>query len=210
MTTTRRDILKVRPVRQHLDGSDYYTLPVLHDPTTGSKVGDSFDIALYLDKQYPDSKRVLIPSGSEASMRKWNAMCDAVFSGTNNTWGSIGLLYAHGLPFNPETAEVSRRKFVDTVPGMEKWDDFNLVGEARERALEGFRGEMRELAGYFNKGEEGPYLEGKVPTYADFIVGGWLKFLSVCLPEWEQVKTWDDGVWLRLLEVLERDYGEEK
>src|SRR5690349_15659971 len=58
------DILDIPTVRKGLgvpagrkfpDGSDYYTLPVLIDSTTGAKVGDSFDIAVYLQKTYPDS-----------------------------------------------------------------------------------------------------------------------------------------------------------
>ena len=198
------------PCRQHLDGSDYYTLPVLHDQSTNTKIGDSFDIAIYLDRSYPDPSRTLIPSGSEAQIRAWNEKCNAIFSGTNNTFGSIGLLYAHGLPFNPETAEVTKKKFVDTVPGMGKWEDFDLKGEERARALEGFRQDMMELASYFGKRDRGQYLEGEMPTYADFVIGGWLKFLSVCLPEWEQVRTWDDGLWDRLLSTLEKEYGEEK
>ena len=36
------------------DGRDIYTLPVLHDPNTGALVSDSFDIAMYLDKTYPE------------------------------------------------------------------------------------------------------------------------------------------------------------
>jgi glutathione S-transferase len=183
---------------------------VIHDTSTDEKIGDSFDIAVYLDKTYPHSGSRLIPHQSEAIMRAWNEKCNAVFSGTNNTFGSIGLLYAHGLPFNPATAEQSKAKFVATVPGMNSWDDFNLAGNARAKALEYFKNEMNELASYFCKRNQGPYLEGDVPTYADLIVGGWLKFLSVCLPEWEEVKRWDDGVWEKLHHWLEKEYGLQK
>ena len=143
-------------------------------------------------------------------MRAWNEKCNAVFSGTTNTFGSIGLLYAHGLPFNPETADISKAKFVATVPGMKSWDDFNLVGQERQAALEGFKVDLDELATHFKKRELGPYLDGDVVTYADFIVGAWLKFLSVCLPEWTQVKTWDDAIWDKLLKNLEENYGQER
>lgn len=50
-----RSKLKVPPCRKFADGSDFYTLPIIEDPTTGSLVGDSFDIAVYLQKTYPNS-----------------------------------------------------------------------------------------------------------------------------------------------------------
>lgn len=55
------DIAKVRRAlgapacRKFADGDDFYTLPVVQDPATGSLVGDSFDIALYLEQTYPGS-----------------------------------------------------------------------------------------------------------------------------------------------------------
>jgi glutathione S-transferase len=208
VTSTRRNVLNMPPTRTHLDGSDYYTLPVIHDTSTDTKVGDSFDIAVYLDKTYPDPERCLFPPRSKAIMCAWNEKCNAIFSGTNNTFGSVGLLYAHGLPFNPATAEQSKAKFVATVPGMTCWDDFNLTGDARTKALRGFKIEMNELGSYFRKRKDGPFLEGRDVTYADFIVGGWLKFLSVSLLEWDQVRTWDEGLWEKLHQALEKEYGE--
>ncbi|KAF8941926.1 hypothetical protein BGZ47_007039, partial [Haplosporangium gracile] len=50
------DITKVRRAlgvpasRKFADGTDFYTLPMLSDPTHGAIVGDSFDIAIYLQK----------------------------------------------------------------------------------------------------------------------------------------------------------------
>lgn len=42
-----------------------YTLPAIYDPSTGTGVADSFEIARYLDKQYPTTPTV-IPAGTEA------------------------------------------------------------------------------------------------------------------------------------------------
>ena len=47
------------------DGSPMYTLPAIHDPSTGTSVADSTAIARYLDATYPDTPRV-IPEGTEA------------------------------------------------------------------------------------------------------------------------------------------------
>src|SRR5690606_4693633 len=50
-----RKALDMPAVRKFADGTDFYTLPVIHDLATNSKVGDSFDIAVYLQKTYPDA-----------------------------------------------------------------------------------------------------------------------------------------------------------
>ena len=50
-----RSSLKVPPCRKFADGTDFFTLPVIEDPATDSLVGDSFDIAVYLQNTYPNS-----------------------------------------------------------------------------------------------------------------------------------------------------------
>lgn len=46
------------------DGTPYYCVPIIYDPNTDTVVSDSFDIAIYLEKQYPNT-RTLIPKGTE-------------------------------------------------------------------------------------------------------------------------------------------------
>lgn len=48
-----------------VDGEPLYTVPIIHDPNTGSVVADSFYIAQYLDKQYP-GQPTLIPQDTDA------------------------------------------------------------------------------------------------------------------------------------------------
>jgi glutathione S-transferase len=52
------------PTSTKPDGSPFYTLPAIRDPETGKSLADSFEIAKYLDKQYP--ARPVIPVGTEA------------------------------------------------------------------------------------------------------------------------------------------------
>ena len=49
------------------DGSETYTLPVLHDPNTGALVTDSFEIAVYLDNAYPE--KPVFPKDTEGLIR---------------------------------------------------------------------------------------------------------------------------------------------
>lgn len=59
------------------------------------------------------------------------------------------------------------------------------------------------LATWFVRRDDGPFLEGKTPMYADLIIGGWLQMMRNCLPEWEEVRAWHDGLWGRLFDALE-------
>ncbi|EEY23153.1 conserved hypothetical protein [Verticillium alfalfae VaMs.102] len=50
-----RTTLKVAPTRKFADGSDFFTLPIIEDASTGTTLGDSLDIAVYLQQTYPSA-----------------------------------------------------------------------------------------------------------------------------------------------------------
>lgn len=179
--------------RTHRDGTPFYTLPIIEDPATGEIVGDSFEIAVYLDKHYRDAPS-LFPPSTISLQYAFNVQVDAIFS-------QCGFLFIHGLPFHPETADVSRAEFVRRA-GKEKWEDLNLQGKEREDKLEELKAGLEQLAKPY-KLRDGPFLEGAIPIYADFIVGGWLQCFKVALKEWEEVKMWHDGLWGKILIGLE-------
>ncbi|THU75114.1 hypothetical protein K435DRAFT_881599, partial [Dendrothele bispora CBS 962.96] len=196
--------LGVDPVRKHQDGSPFYTLPIIKDPSTGELVGDTFDIALYLDKTYPNSgPGPLFPPSTIGLHAAFNAQVDALFS-------PFAILCGHGIRFNPETAEKSKAEFLRRA-GKENWDDLTVRGEDRKRTLKAFEAELGNLAKFYNLEKDGPFLAGTDATYADFIVGGWLRFVKETVPEseWEQVRTWHDGLWGNLHQALEK-YAEAK
>ncbi|KAL4994275.1 hypothetical protein BDV10DRAFT_177237 [Aspergillus recurvatus] len=223
-----RQSLGVRAGRKFADGSDFYTLPVLVDEATGSKVGDSFDIAIYLHERYSDANggkgelfpalkdgekldfrtpntAMLIPLSEMSKTARqekyveyatFNIHVDAAF--TMNV-----LLTVHGLPFLPDTAEATRAEFCKRA-GVPSWDAFAVSGEAREKLKESLREMLGDLARLFVRNENGPFILGEKPCYADFIVGGWLRMLSVCLPadEWDEVRGWHGGVFGRVFDAL--------
>lgn len=51
------------PTTHYADGTPRYTLPTIHDPNTGRIISDSYDIARYLDEQYPE--RPVMAKGTE-------------------------------------------------------------------------------------------------------------------------------------------------
>ncbi|KAF8188704.1 hypothetical protein BJ912DRAFT_968244 [Pholiota molesta] len=197
------DVVSVRkklgapPNRTFFDGTPFYTLPVIQDPATGEIVGDSFDIALYLDRTYTEATGTpaLFPPATVALQRAWNKEVDAIFT-------PFAILCIHGIPMHPATQEVTRAAFVQRAQ-KEKWEDFNLQGEERAKKLEELKSKLGELA-VFYRDVEGPLLGGENPIYADLIVGAWLAFCKFTMPakEWEAVQTWQDGMWGKLDRAL--------
>ncbi|KAI9374361.1 hypothetical protein BJX61DRAFT_532472 [Aspergillus egyptiacus] len=224
------DVAKVRcelgvpACRKFADGTDFYTLPIIHDTATNSKVGDSFDIAAYLQKTYPESgagdlfppqtldyefnSDILIPlsecrNSDFPEYAKFNMNVDAAFT--------IHVqLTLQNFPFDPATAEASKAEFVRRA-GVSRWEDFELVGEAREKVMDSFRNTLGGLAKLFLRDTSGPFLLGTRASYADLIVGAWLRMFCVGLPEseWEEVRSWHGGIFGQLHDALEA-YAEVK
>ncbi|KAL4758143.1 uncharacterized protein BDW70DRAFT_170606 [Aspergillus foveolatus] len=221
-----RKSLGIPAGRKFADGSEFYTLPILVDSATNSKIGDSFDIAVYMHETYPSAGGDLFPQGVELDFRtsntamlvplselsevarlekyiryaEFNTHVDAAF--TAHT-----ILNVMGLPFNPETAEASKAEFCRRA-GMPSFEAFNVTGEARRGIMASFEGTLGDLARLFVRDQTGPFILGDKPCYADFIVGGWLRMFSVCLPreEWEEVRGWHGGVFGKLFDGLRGFY----
>lgn len=226
------DISKVRhglgepACRKFADGTEFNTLPVIQDTATGATVGDSLDIAVYLQRTYPESgagdlfpaqaldytfvqsSALLIPLSKRADggfpeYARFNANIDAAFS------AHVPLMVG-GMPFDPVTAEETKAEFVRRA-GVSSWDDFTLTSEAREKLTESFRAMLGDLAKPFLQNTDGPFLLGQQASYADLIVGAWLRMAQVTLPkpEWEEARRWHGGVFGQLHDALDA-YAEVK
>ncbi|KAI9028039.1 hypothetical protein DFJ74DRAFT_661539 [Hyaloraphidium curvatum] len=239
--TTWVDILDIPKVRQGLhcpavrkldDGSEYYTLPMLRDPASGKVVGDSYDIAEYLEENFPDSGGCLFPADSTGTgmdyesphkdtffyaplsdrqkeskhkeYARFNVHVDATFSGGMGAFG-------YYLPFNPETAEAVKKLFAKRAH-LDSWEQLRVEGEARKPMVEAFKTALESLGELFKIHDDGPYLEGAKANYADLIVGGWVNMMSIVMPEedWKDFKTWHGGVFGRLHDALQANYFELK
>lgn len=203
-----RKKLGVPASRKHPDGTDFLTLPILYDPSISSPeqegifLGDTYDIAVHLHSHHssPDKGRPpFFPPHTFALHRTFNAHVDTLFSLNG---AQLALYY---MPFDPATAEASKAEFVRRA-GVVRWEDLEipLGSEERREKLAAFEAALGSgLAGWFVKRVEGPFLEGKVPMYADMIIGGWLQMMRNCLPEWEELRGWHGGLWGRLFDGLE-------
>ncbi|KAJ5603016.1 hypothetical protein N7537_005972 [Penicillium hordei] len=211
-----RTSLGIPACRKFADGTDFHTLPILVDPTTSRKLGDSFDIAVYLQKHYPSGNDLFPPQsldyafspdtaipiplsecdeGEYPQYARFNMNIDAAFT-------THVALMVQGLSFDPATAKETKAEFVRRA-GMSCWEDFAITNEQREKLIESFRDMFEGLAKLF--GGNGPFLLGDRANYADLIVGAWLRMASKTLPgeEWELVRGWHGGVFGRLYDALE-------
>jgi glutathione S-transferase len=243
-TTHYIDILDIASVRASFacpatrtlaDGTDFPTLPVLHDPATGAVVGDSVDIANYLDSTFPGAGGCLFPTDADADnaeaarWRTYESPCkstpfyaplsirpadmpNAVYARFNvhvdTTFSAHVGAFAEFLPFNPETADDVKALFAKRSR-LPSWDVLSVRGEARRPLLEAFRADLGTLAALFGGGDGGPFLEGERASYADLIVGGWLNMFEVVMPadEWVEFRAWHGGVFARLHDTLQEKYA---
>ncbi|PFH63009.1 hypothetical protein XA68_10421 [Ophiocordyceps unilateralis] len=212
--TSTRKALGVAAVRKFPDGSDFFTLPVLHDESAKHFVGDTFDIALYLDEKYPDGPRLIAP-GMAGVTKMWNNQVDQLFT-------RFMELVAINFPFNPENAEKSKEILVERATlfrfGGNKsdkrmtWDDFDIRGEKRTALMADFKKALNEFEAFYtygqnnNNNKDGPFLNGREPIYADIIVAAWLATYHQSLPadELAELKSWNDGRWTKIWQGLER------
>ncbi|KXS10235.1 hypothetical protein M427DRAFT_62641 [Gonapodya prolifera JEL478] len=221
--TVRRG-LGLEACRKFADGTDFYTLPIVTDPSTGAVVGDSFDIAAYLQSTYPNAGAgdlfpeqdlsyefpenlpLLVPLSDHTgkphpSYALFAAKVDATF--TAHTQLTVG-----GFPFDPASEAASRVEFARRamVPQLEV---LTLTGDSRERAMKTFEDTLGVLAAMLKRDPSGPFLLGKRASYADLVIVGWLRMFWGTLrkEEWERLCKWHDGGFGRLYEAVDEAWG---
>ncbi|KAJ6115391.1 hypothetical protein N7486_001169 [Penicillium sp. IBT 16267x] len=197
--------------RKFADGTDYYTLPMLTDSTTNAILGDSFDIALYLQRQYSNSgtgdlfppqtldfqyehdTAFMIPlsereEGEFGEYVRFNTSVDSVFT-------AHVMLMAPGMQFDPAHEEAIQAMFAKRA-GVETLEAIEFGAEDRAKMMVSLRDSLAGLVKLMSRNETGPFILGHQASYADCIVGGWLRMMKMTLPasEWEEVMGWYDGV----------------
>lgn len=107
-------------------------------------------------------------------------------------------LTVQGFPFEPANVEATKAEFVRRagVAGITSWDQFAIEGEARQKMMDSFEGMLGKLGRLFLRDDSGPFLLGAKASYADFIVGAWLRMMHATLLEsdWQQVTRWHNGL----------------
>ncbi|KAI0667609.1 hypothetical protein C8Q78DRAFT_1081920 [Trametes maxima] len=197
---------------QKPDGSPYYTLPAIYDPNTKTAVVDSFEIARYLDKTYPDTPR-LIPAGT-----------DALHVAFIHAWRGL-LMNDLGPLVIPAVANSLRSRsevyFRATREVMFGGDLEKLAPAGSAKRVEhwkGIKNGLDTLAQWIEADGTGKrFFNGDQPAWADIAFAGYLIWLRVVLgvdsQEWKDLASWDGGRWGKYLEALAKyesvDEGDE-
>lgn len=203
--------------RTHADGTPYHTLPAIKDLSTGEVIGDSFEIALYLDRVYPDAPLLFRPS-TVGLTAAFNAQVDGLFT------KYIGL--ADCMPLTDRAKATFAERF-----GVSDFSDLDMDEAERPKMIEEFEAALGELAKAYNHTggttdyiwrptgtdaaqkqrpppglkQAGPFLDGDEPVYSDFIVGAWLRTMkeSMRKEDWQRLCGWQGGLWGKVSEGLD-------
>ncbi|TFK84411.1 hypothetical protein K466DRAFT_588954 [Polyporus arcularius HHB13444] len=194
--------LGIGPTGTWPDGSPMYTLPAIHDPSTGTSIANSTAIARYLDATYPDTPRV-IPEGTEAFHEAFEeALAPTLVP---------HLLYIHFPAVYGRLNEASKAYFKaarESVLGgkMEQWSP--LGSETREQQWVKLEAGLGRIERWLTAdGKERRFFMGDKPSFADFVLGARLLGLKRAIgeehKEWKRVEQWHGGRWARLLLSME-------
>ena len=193
--------LGIEPTKFFEDGRPpLYTLPAIHDLSTGVKMADSQPIVEYLEKTYPEAP-TLFPHNTlglqTAFEQAYIQNSDAIRPFfIPSVWERL----------NPPSQEYFRRTREARIG--KKLEDWVPQGEDRERQWALVKNHFDQVEAWYSKnGGTGPFLMGETVTWADLVVAGstlWLKIIwGENHPYWKEIEVWHGGRWKKLIDALE-------
>ncbi|KAK0457222.1 uncharacterized protein EV420DRAFT_1629886 [Desarmillaria tabescens] len=176
----------------------YYTLPLLHDSSTGAIISESAAIVEYLETTYPDTP-TLIPRGTRAL----HAAFTAAFESQMKAIAPFSIPAVNAM-LNPRS-EAFFRKTREESSGV-SIEDMNPVGERREKQLALLKHDLGKVDKWMTAGDT--FVMGETPTFADVTMCAWILFLRIVFgedsPEWKDLSSWHGGRWGQLVESFEK------
>jgi glutathione S-transferase len=197
----------IQPTEIRQGSIPYYSLPVIQDDCSGKPifVADSFEIAKYLDKTYPNTPRV-IPEGEEAIQKQRTAPGILKVAGPQAL--ALFCKDTHRLVVNPASQDhlsLARAKDLSRwFPGIKT--DIQLSEKDEEEIWKGFKESLDGISDQFG-GETGfSWYLGDTISFADFALAAGLIWVREVYGEdskiWAKITSWNDGKWGELLEKL--------
>ncbi|KAF9564185.1 hypothetical protein CPC08DRAFT_705525 [Agrocybe pediades] len=193
-----------RPSLRRPNGAQAYTLPVIRDSNTGTSVADSFKIAEYLDRTYPNPQRMIFPHNTAGIQAPFARSFAANMSPIMNL-----IIPPECDMLNPRSAEWFSRTRVE-IFGLAKLEDMLPKSSADyKREWAKVQDGLTKSAKWFAKNERGgPFIMGPEPCWADFVVRGYLMWMRCVWGEesehWRDVLSWDDGRWAKFVDGLKK------
>jgi len=182
----------------------YHTVPSIADPATGRAITDSFAIAEYLDKQYPDTP-ALIPAGTR----------DEQIAFMSTAVKAVGLgifpfildnIFAIIEDKDKEYFRASREKLF----GGKKLEEIAPKGDAIVRQAKGLENALNAAATVIaaKSGEDAIFYGGDRPLFADVALGAIITSVhTLCGDDHIVVKTIfgaDGGRWAKFAEAISK------
>ena len=190
--------LGINPTGQRKDGSPYYTLPAIYDPSTGTAIADSFAIAEYLESTYPETPSVF-PKESVALQKAFEP---ALVQNICPAWPFV--IPAVALKLNPRSEEYLRLREISygervTVP----------TGDARTKEWGKFKKGLDIAHSYLvMTDKKGPYMMGDIISWSDLVLFSFLYFFKTIWGEdsveWKDIVSWNDGRWEAHIDALQK------
>ncbi|KAI6149240.1 hypothetical protein BKA82DRAFT_1007545 [Pisolithus tinctorius] len=179
------------------DGRDLYTLPVLSDPNTGALITDSWDIAEYLEKTYPE--KPIFSNKSKGLIRAF----DTTVANLEKAAVTFRFLRVSQI-LNEHSVEY----FITTKEALakEKISEFSPEGPRRDEHWAIIERAMETCKEWYDS-EEGKWLMGDVFSYADILLASRLFCFKRVLhdDEWEKFASWHGERWGTLLADVEKE-----
>ncbi|KIJ66487.1 hypothetical protein HYDPIDRAFT_109530 [Hydnomerulius pinastri MD-312] len=181
---------------KRLDGSEVHTCPVLSDPNTGALITDSWVIAEYLDKTYPE--KPVFPNNTQGLINAF----DSAYVGLTQPAVKLVLLRSAEI-LNERSAEYFIRTRQEGYG--EKIEEWSLEGPKRDAHWAIHENGYGTVNTWYEK--SGKWLMGDTFSYADIIVATRLLWFKRVFreDEWKRVCSWHDGKWEKLLADVQKE-----
>lgn len=188
----------IQATSRNPDGSQRYTLPVIHDPSTGVSTSDSFLIAEYLDKIYPTPE--IFPHGIQglqmafegAYIERVKPMIPFVIPEICAKLTPAGQAF-----YTPRLEKMYGKTMAELLP----------KGEAAVEGWNKYKDGLAEVARWYAK-TDGPFLLGDTISWADFVVAAPIMLHRILWgdksQQWQDVTTWHDGCFGNLIKEVGR------
>ena len=193
--------LGIEPTGLKLDGSPLYTLPAIHDPSTGVYIADSTAIAEYLEKTYPDTPS-LFPNETIGLQKAF----EATFKNSLVAAKSF-VVPAINSKLNPVSEEYFRR--TREILFGQKLEDVVPTGNARTEEWGKFEKALTSAHSYLVlTDKKGPYVLGDTISWSDLVLFCFLNFFKSIFgensKEWKDIASWNGGRWEAHINALKK------
>ena len=187
-------------MKYYRDSDPWYTVPFIHDQSTGVVMSESLDIVRYLDKQYPSLPRVITPG----TLAFETAYYTYFLTGVRSNWPKLVHLCLY------ETISPEAAAFLKELREAALGDTLENLAKNPQSQWDGYKDFLTSVTLPIYEKAEGTFLKGNEPGWADFVTSSMVLSLKLIYgadsKEWEYIETWDNGRWIKLIKDLE-PYG---